>query len=105
MVEHLGDLKRDLVADDLFGDPAADRVGAPELAVGVVDERIIGEGRDDRVLVVRIDGRDVLSDDSVKLAVVVLMRASLVPCLCRQGGEDIKVAASSDRRVKDQLSP
>jgi hypothetical protein len=46
---------------------AADRVGAPELAVGVVDERIIGEGRNDRVFVLRIDGCDVLGDDSVKV--------------------------------------
>ena len=67
MVDDLGDLKRDLVADDLVGDPAADRVGAPELAVGVVDQRIIGEGRDDRVFVERVDGGDVLGDDSVKL--------------------------------------
>ena len=44
-----GDLQRDLVADHLVGDPAADRVCAPELAVGVVDECVVRERGNDRV--------------------------------------------------------
>jgi hypothetical protein len=67
VVDHLGDLERDRVADDLFGDPAEDRASAPELAVGVDDERIIGEGPNDRVFVLRIDGCDMLGDDSAPM--------------------------------------
>jgi hypothetical protein len=36
VLDHLGDFQRDLVADDLFGDPATDRAGAPKLAVRIV---------------------------------------------------------------------
>lgn len=66
MLDQFDRLDRDAVADDLLGDPAADRVGAPELAVDVVDERVVGERRNDRVFVVRIDRVDVLGDDSVE---------------------------------------
>ena len=69
---------RDLVADHLLGDPAPDRVGAPELAMGVVDERVVGERGDDRVLVERVDGRDVLGDDAVKMRWWCVMRVLLV---------------------------
>ena len=64
MLDQFDRLDRDAVADDLLGDPAADRVGAPELAVDVVDERVVGERRNDRVFVVRIDRVDVRVDDS-----------------------------------------
>jgi hypothetical protein len=45
--------------------------------VDVVDERVVGERRNDRVFVMRIDGGDVLGDDSGKGGVV-LMRVSQV---------------------------
>src|SRR6202044_4166807 len=37
VVDDLGDLQGDLVADHLPGDPAADGLDSPELPVGVVD--------------------------------------------------------------------
>jgi hypothetical protein len=36
---------------------------APELAARVVDKRVVGQGRDDRVLVEGVHGVDVLSEN------------------------------------------
>ena len=63
VVDDLGDVERDVVADDLLRDPGTDGVGAPELAVVVVDECVVGERRDDRVGVEGVDGGDVIGDE------------------------------------------
>jgi len=63
--------------------------------VGVVDERVIGEARNDRVFVLRVDRRDVLGDDSVKVGGGV--HESLLGCR-------LKLGPSSERRVKDRRS-
>src|ERR1700748_69265 len=51
-----------LVADDLAVEPGPDRVLAPELAAGVVDEGVVGEPGDQRVAVEGVARGDVALD-------------------------------------------
>src|SRR5258708_15190621 len=57
-----GGVHRHLVADDLAVEPGPDRVLAPELAAGVVDEGVIGEPADQRVAVPGVARVDVHLD-------------------------------------------
>src|SRR6516165_8746376 len=54
------------VADQFPGRPAADRLGAPEFPVRVVDQGVLGEAAHDGVLVERVDGGDVLGQHGGK---------------------------------------
>src|ERR1700746_2692107 len=63
VLDDLGDVDGDVVAGHLLRYPSANGLGAPELAPGVVDQGVTGEGGHDGVGVAGVDGGDVLGDD------------------------------------------
>ena len=63
MVDDLSDFHGHVIADELLVHELPDSIGAPDLAVVVVDVGVGGEGVDDAVGVEGVEGSDVLGDD------------------------------------------